>query len=524
MTFFRITGWATWGLICSTLPAIAQVTTGATPSQAPIVTTVIPEPAAPGAGVGNASGIGTAPATADDGPAVTITPQGISMDVAGTDVVAALRSLAAKADASIVFLSSATGTANATIKNVTLDRAVAMLTQSAGLGFRKDGSDYVVGSATDLANLAPVDPANTILRIYRSKHISANSLVTSLTAAFDPQRLKVVAGPSYSSPDLEATSTTDSSGVSQSFQPLITQQGDDQLRTLDVVLSGDAESVEKALQLCEQLDRHRAQVRLKINISDVSLDASRELGIQYDFSNPITVTEGSRTNAAGENINRPSLSFGRLERSPISFTATLAALERKNRAKILAQPTLSLLDGERSFILIGQRLIFPVLVSTSITYGPQYSTQEVRVGIYIQVAAQITDDDVVLSIYPQVSSILDYIEVAGTRYPQISTREQQTTIRAKNNETFVISGLIREEEVRGFERVPILGKLPILGELFKFRSSSKGRSELLVSITPEIIRDADDKAAATPLTALPAPESPQPITPSIPLVVPAPVP
>lgn len=324
--------------------------------------------------------------------------------------------------------------------------------------------------------------------VYRCEHINASSLVTTLQGVFDPSTLKVVLGPTYLSPSLASGGSNSAITGDQGSTINTLGDSDPALRTQEVVLVGDAAVVKQAIALAKKLDHHRAQVRLKLSISDVSVDALRQLGLQWNFSN-YSLSENSNATQQTASGSIPVVSgikFGSFAHSPVSVSATISALESNGKAKLLAEPTLALLDGERSFILIGQKQLFPHLV-TSYYGAPSYDIQEVRVGIYIQVAAQIgTDDQVVLTIYPQVSLITDQRVINGGIYPIIETREQQTTIRARSGETVVIGGLIRDDDVRSVERIPLLGRIPIIGELFKFRENLKTRTELIVTLTPEI--------------------------------------
>jgi len=141
----------------------------------------------------------------------------------------------------------------------------------------------------------------------------------------------------------------------------------------------------------------------------------------------------------------------------------------------------------RGFILIGERRLFPKLTGYSSAQTPIYDQSEVRVGIYLQLAVDMTDgDDMILTLYPQVSAVTGALKVGDSIYPQVSTREQQTTVRARSGQTIVIGGLLKEAEVDSLRGVPGLSKIPLLGELFKFRSKTKVKSELVIMITPEI--------------------------------------
>jgi type II secretory pathway component GspD/PulD (secretin) len=160
----------------------------------------------------------------------------------------------------------------------------------------------------------------------------------------------------------------------------------------------------------------------------------------------------------------------------------------------LASPNISVLDGERAFILIGDRINFPVLVGYSDGGNPIFSKEEERVGIYLQVAASVASDGgITMSLYPQVSTVTGFLEINGASYPQISTREAQSTLRIRSGETLVMGGLLKTEEVRQMEKVPILGDIPFIGELFRRRKTSKNSSQVLISIKPTVIRGEEGR-------------------------------
>jgi type II secretory pathway component GspD/PulD (secretin) len=247
----------------------------------------------------------------------------------------------------------------------------------------------------------------------------------------------------------------------------------------EVILSGDEALVDQAYALAEQLDRRRKQVKIDVNITDVSLDNLKNLGIQWSFPQ-FGVHEGTPS----------GFSFGSFKRDPLNFEATMSALMDQNKAKLLAAPSIALLDGEQGYILIGQRVSYPLLTGYTQAQTPIFSVGQEEVGIYLQVKAQMTgEDEIMLSVYPQVSFITGYLNVNGASYPQVSTREQQTTIRVESGGKVVIGGLINDEDIRDEQNVPILSKIPFFGELFKYRNTHKTRDEVIMTITPQIISD-----------------------------------
>jgi type II secretory pathway component GspD/PulD (secretin) len=215
-------------------------------------------------------------------------------------------------------------------------------------------------------------------------------------------------------------------------------------------------------------------VSIAVKIVDIANDAMKELGLSWTFGD-VAINEDE-----GKGIN-----FRSFTRDPQAFLAKLSALQKNDRAKIMAQPNISVLDNQRAFILIGQRLNFPTLVGYTQANTPIFAPKEERVGIYMQVAASVAPNgEITMSLYPQVSTVTSFLEVNGASYPQISTREAQTTLRVKSGESIVLGGLVRDEEIKNVQKVPFLADLPILGEFFRRTRNQKTSSQIIITITP----------------------------------------
>jgi type II secretory pathway component GspD/PulD (secretin) len=243
-------------------------------------------------------------------------------------------------------------------------------------------------------------------------------------------------------------------------------------------LAGDQSIVAQALDLAKKLDVRRAQVKIGVQITDIDRSALKDLGLQYTFG------------SFGLQESQPSgIGFGKFTRSPLSVSATISALETSGDAKLLAAPNMTLLDGEQGYILIGDRLQFPQLIGYTPAQTPIYNVTEERVGIYLQLAVHMEDNgEITLTIYPQVSTVTGYLNINGASYPQISTREQQTTVRVKDGQQIVVGGLIQDEEIKNIQKVPILSDIPILRELFTYRDTTKQQTEVVILITPQILK------------------------------------
>jgi general secretion pathway protein D len=124
----------------------------------------------------------------------------------------------------------------------------------------------------------------------------------------------------------------------------------------------------------------------------------------------------------------------------------------------------------------------------------------VNVGVTLQIAPRVTDDGFVTShVFCVVSS------VTGTSggYPTISQREAETSATVRDGETFVIGGLTEESDIASHNKVPLLGDLPVLGELFGLRSDTRSKTELYIVVTPHIVTRGDGTAALPDLSKAP---------------------
>ncbi|HZH98504.1 MAG TPA: hypothetical protein VEX38_05990 [Fimbriimonadaceae bacterium] len=421
----------------------------------------------------------------------------VSLNCSDAKLNEVLDQLTELSKANLVLLSPTESKITLRLKNVRLAEMLRHITSMTGLAYLKVNNAFLIATPEKLKSAYPAEFAATfpepvssgggqvttqdtqepvITRIYNTKYVDSSQLANAIKGMFDNQ-VTAVAGPAQMSLDLMQIDTSQATGVSSgsmSTGGAVARFG----RT--VIIRGPQRSVEDALAAAAALDTESAQVAIAVKIHDVSNDALRELGISWQWSN-VTLTE---TDPRGMN-------FGSFTRNPLGFNAQIKALELENRAKLLAEPSISVIDNEKAYILVGSRLTFPVVIGFTQANTPIFNREETRVGIYLQVAPSIgANDQITLSLKPQVSVVKGYIEVNGGSYPQIDTREAQTTLRVKSGETIVMGGLIRDEDINQVERVPLLSQIPLLGELFKRRKTTKVSSQVIITITPTIIRPA----------------------------------
>ena len=199
-------------------------------------------------------------------------------------------------------------------------------------------------------------------------------------------------------------------------------------------------------------------------------------------------------------------------RPDLNIGATIRAMQSKNLLQILAEPNLITLEGKEASFVAGGEFPFPILTATTTggAISPVVTVQFKPFGVQLRFTPTVTPSGAIhLKVVPEVSA-LDYsnsVTVQGVLIPAISTRRAQTEVILKDGESFAIAGLIDNRVVQTLSRVRGLGDIPILGNLFRSRSTRKSTDELLVVITPRFVRpvgpDESPKLPDTTETWLP---------------------
>ena len=190
-----------------------------------------------------------------------------------------------------------------------------------------------------------------------------------------------------------------------------------------------------------------------------------------------------------------------LFRPDIHLGAVIQALQAHNIAEILAEPNLMAISGQKATFLAGGEFPFPIVQGSTGT--PIVTIQFRPFGVKLDFTAVVEDDNVVrLHVAPEVST-LDFanaLTLSGFTVPAISTRRTETEIELKDGQSFGIAGLLDRRSTTQLSKVPGIGDIPVLGQLFRSRSINKTNSELLVFVTPHIV---DPVHIESPLAQVP---------------------
>jgi general secretion pathway protein D len=253
-----------------------------------------------------------------------------------------------------------------------------------------------------------------------------------------------------------------------------------------IILHGSAARVNQALEMLASVDVKPKQVTVEVKVVDYTPSNSSNVGFNWSWSS-------FQFNESGGASRPPG--FGSFSRVPWSFTSVLQALVKTSEAKILATPSIQVVDNEPADIFIGDTLRVQLSQATGLGTVTQ-TVQEFPIGIVLLLRPHINaDGDVTLYVHPVVSTITS---IDANNLPQTSTREAETTLVVKNGETIVLGGLIRDEMTKTVSEVPLLSKLPLVGELFRNTTRTGRKSEILVFITPKIGDGTPASAVRTP--------------------------
>ncbi len=275
----------------------------------------------------------------------------------------------------------------------------------------------------------------------------------------------------------------------------------------------------------DKLDIRRAQVFVEALIVEVNADKAAEFGIQWQYLSNASLT-GNRTGVAGgtnfgtrgtgTNIIDASaslstvgagLNLGIVRGSvtipgfgTITNLALLArALQTEASANILSTPTLLTLDNEEAKIVVGQNVPFitgQYATTGNVTGVAPFQTIERRdVGLTLRVKPQITEGGSVrLSIYQEVSRVEDKSNAAGII---TNKRSLESSVVIDDQEMVVLGGLMQDSFTDGTDKVPVLGDMPVVGQLFRYDNRSRSKTNLLIFLKPTVVRNGGTAAALT---------------------------
>ena len=268
-----------------------------------------------------------------------------------------------------------------------------------------------------------------------------------------------------------------------------------------LVLTGSPYAIRLAKGLIDQLDVEQKLVVLDTEILEIDENMAKNLGLS--MTSPVissTFTENTPY-AANGGTPPPFLGLQTFGRTPLSLGLNLNLLIQSGKGRVLADPRITTISGRTATIRAGDNIA--ILTTTGGGTGTVATTQlqTFQTGVTLDITPVVNAGNfITVSLHPTVNSLSGI----SNGIPQISTRDTQTTVAMREDETLVIGGLIQDTATSTNAKIPLLGDLPLIGKIFRNDQISRERNELVITVTPHIVTPgAPGMTAAPPLPAAP---------------------
>ena len=448
----------------------------------------------------------------------TLPTMRVTLIMRDTDIGVALRTLARAAKQNILIKSEIQGRISVDFRKVRWDEAFLSIMRSKMLTYVWDGDIIRITTAADLQNdlaLAKIDRERREQQIIKSRLSPLLPMVVPINYA-DPGKLKQ---------NLEGFLTRDDQG-----SPYGSIRVDEHTNSL--IIQATRSDLERIIPMVTKIDKPTPQIRIEANIVETTKETARELGVQWggmygntSGSNSYYITPGGVAGTAGTSpaggayapmygsagisghgmgVNFPvgssamatadgaaslGLMFGKIGGSILEMQLT--ALQSDGKLNILSSPSITTLDNQMAFTENGERIPF-----VSYSDGDQEVSWEDAV-LHLEITPHVIDgENLKMKILIKKDEVDTSRNVAGN--PYIIKKQTDTTLIVKDGETIVISGLSKQRTSGGDRGIPGLKDVPALGYLFKGDSRAEKMEEVLIFITPHILKPevAEQKADA----------------------------
>lgn len=326
------------------------------------------------------------------------------------------------------------------------------------------------------------------------------------------------------------TSSSSSGGSTPRSYPNAASIGDAYFsidpETRRVVAIADEKTMQYISEVLSNLDRPKPQVLIKVVFVEVTYNSASDIGIEGGWGRQGmngTITSANAANVFGlgsltspatnvllNALGQPVSSFrpsgpvtspgaGLYQILGQDYQVTLRAIAQAGRAKILSRPSILARNNQPATIFVGQQ--YPVVNSTRYdNYGNVINSFQYQpVGVQLTVTPFITAEGLVeMIVTPQISAVSPTTAVqisSGVSVQAIDQRAADTVAVTADGETIVIGGLIQDSKAKNETKIPLLGDIPLLGNLFKRRQNSDAKTELIIFLTPHIVQNPTELAA-----------------------------
>lgn len=429
-----------------------------------------------------AVGAGGAPAGArlsGQPPAVGPTYAGdpVSMDFQNADLRAVLRVFAEISALNIVIDPSVRGEVNVALTEVPWDQAFDVILRANGLGYEVDGTVVRIASIERLQEEAE---ARAVLALRAAEAGELAVFTRTLSYARADDLVPLITGTSLSSRGEVFTDPRTNT--------LIVRDLEERLPDLDVLL--------------DILDRSEPQVEIEARVVRIGHDSARALGVQWGLADRDVPDRGGAPGASGSEVRggrdgrlatgidlgvgAPTSTLGVAvgpDGGPLDLDLTLSALESRGDLRIISSPRVTTQNNVQAEILQGDQIPYQTVANNTVT------VEFKEAALTLRVTPQITAADTVIMQVEVENSFADFARALGNPpIPSIVTQRAATTVQVGDGETAVIGGIHENSRSAQSSRTPGLHRVPVLGWLFRSSARNESTDELMIFLTPRIVR------------------------------------
>lgn len=365
-----------------------------------------------------------------------------------TYIVDALNDISIQTGVPIIADSTVSGFITMELMDVPLEDALRRICLPLGLTYRYlPGGYYLVGAA-DIKNPSFALLSDTA--VFKTNYVSANTVAKLLSDFYKPF-IKV----------------------------------DEVLNSL--VVTGSPELIARIAADISQIDQPIPQVMLEVLVIELTDDARRALGTEWQWKGSRSKDDGStgELSLVVSALRSTSTLVHDYAAGITSFLFSLEPMVEAGKAKIHANPRIVAMAGHKADIFLGQEQAFIVETESS-TGSITRQRIVIQSGVTLNFLPQISPSGAVtVQIEPEVSQIIGFNQDG---YPIVSSRRASTTVRVQDGETFVLGSLVNEFESRNVGKVPLLGDIPLIGKLFRTERIENSETEVIIMVTPHIIK------------------------------------
>jgi type IV pilus assembly protein PilQ len=414
----------------------------------------------------------------------------LSVHIQNKDLREVLDFLGEHGNLSILASPSVQGLVSVSLTDVTIEQALAAILKSTGYTSRREGNFVYVGTPQDIQSMVQsIDRIET--RVYRPNYVKAADLQPLIMPLLSP------AGSATAGSSVVAVSPPSETGIA----PDGSQSGGDAFAEGEVLVVRDYIAVlDEIDQVIGEIDKRPMQVAIEAMLLSVELNDSNTFGVDWQFlrdNDHIRFAAGNPPKSLADvTFTQGGLKFGFLDSSLGVF---INALQTIGDTNVIASPRLMCLNKQKAEILIGQQLGY---VTKTLTQTTTAQTVEfLEVGTQLRLRPFISTDGLIrMEVHPELST--GNVEVKeGFTLPNKQTTQVTTNIMVRDGCTVVIGGLMQETLGNTGNQVPLIGSAPGIGFLFRTRTGTQKRNEIIVLITPHIVYEPEsciegDEAAA----------------------------